>query len=55
MAFGGKSLEFGLGQQHDENILGHNHAGGGIVHKLGIKCITKLGKEFDRLIEVLYG
>nr|WP_226889314.1 hypothetical protein [Nostoc sp. MG11] len=39
-------------QEHDEDVLGHNHAGGSFVSELRIKLEAELSKELDRLIEV---
>ena len=51
--FRGKSLELVIRQQHHEDVLTHDHTGGRIVSKLGIKTEAELRKELDRLLDVV--
>jgi hypothetical protein len=34
-------------QEHDKYVIAHNHAGGRLVGKLGIKAEAELGKKLD--------
>jgi hypothetical protein len=45
--FGSKSFKLFFSQQHDEDIIGDYHAGGGLIGKLLIERETKFGKKLD--------
>ncbi|MNS71789.1 hypothetical protein D3C72_1051720 [compost metagenome] len=49
-----ETAEFGFGQQHHENVLANDHAGGGVIGKLRIEGKAKTGEERDRLLQVAY-
>jgi hypothetical protein len=42
-------------QEHDEYVLGHNHACGGLVGELGVERETEFGEELYGRIQILYG
>src|SRR6266511_5291456 len=52
--FGSKSLELVLSQEHDEDVLAHNHASGRLVSKLRIEFEIEFSKELYRLIEIFH-
>jgi hypothetical protein len=43
-----------MGQEHDEDGIGDNHAGGRFIGELGIELETELGKERDRVLEAFH-
>lgn len=44
-----------MSQEHHEDVVGDNHAGGSFISKLGIELKAKLRKKRDRLIEIFDG
>jgi len=53
--FGRKGLEPVFSQEHDEDVLAHNHAGSRLVGELRIKAEAKFGEKLNGLIELFDG
>jgi hypothetical protein len=49
--FGRECLKLLMSQEHHEDVIAHDHAGGSLVSKLGVKTEAEFRKELDRPLE----
>jgi hypothetical protein len=49
--FGRERLKLVMSQEHHEDVIAHDHAGGCLVSKLGVKTEAEFRKELDRPLE----